>query len=225
MTWDIVLGLSPLLIIAVGSLVLMTIEALSRMHSDGTESPSASLASASTVVLLASGFASLGLWMYGPEKREGLKQFEPYLVNDRFSLLFYVILTLGGALTTLLAGGYRPEHKLDRGEFYPLVMLSTLGAAGVGLDMTMYMVHNQTMIRVNIAEAKTQLSRHLERVERGETIVLCRRNVPVAEIRPLSPQRSTPRPVGIDRGMQVPEIFFDPLPDEVLDAFEGGSRR
>ena len=42
--------------------------------------------------------------------------------------MFYVILTLGGALTTLLAGGYLPEHKLDRGEFYPLVMLSTLGA-------------------------------------------------------------------------------------------------
>lgn len=128
MTWDIVLGLSPLLIIAVGSLVLMTIEALSRMRADSSESPSASLASASTVVLLAAGFASVGLWMYGPEKLEGIKQFEPYLVTDRFSLMFYVILTLGGALTTLLAGGYLPEHKLDRGEFYPLVMLSTIGA-------------------------------------------------------------------------------------------------
>ncbi len=128
MTWDIVLGLSPLLIIAVGSLVLMTIEALSRARADAAESPSASLASASTVVLLASGFASIGLWMYGPERLTGLRQFEPYLVTDRFSLLFYVILTLGGALTALLAGGYLPEHKLDRGEFYPLVMLSTLGA-------------------------------------------------------------------------------------------------
>lgn len=91
--------------------------------------------------------------------------------------------------------------------------------------MTMYMVHNQTMIRVNIAEAKTQLSRHLERVERGETIVLCRRNVPVAEIRPLAPRRSTPRPVGIDRGMQVPDSFFEQLPAEILEAFEGGSGR
>lgn len=78
------------------------------------------------------------------------------------------------------------------------------------------------MIRINIAEAKTQLSRHLERVERGETILLCRRNVPIAEIRPLTPRRTEPRPVGIDRGMEIPKIFFEPLPDEILDAFTGG---
>ena len=33
------------------------------------------------------------------------------------------------------------------------------------------------MIRINIAEAKARLSRYLENVERGETVVLCRRNV------------------------------------------------
>ncbi len=77
------------------------------------------------------------------------------------------------------------------------------------------------MIRINIAEAKTQLSRHLERVERGETILLCRRNVPIAEIRPLTPRRATPRPVGIDKGMSVPATFLEPLPAEILDAFAG----
>ena len=125
MILDIAHGLSPLLIIVVGALVLMTIEALSKPR--GNEGPSASLASATTVVLLASGTAAAGLWLRGPENLLGLKQFEPYLLTDRFNLAFYVILTLGGALTTLLAGGYLPEHKLDRGEFYPLVMLSTLG--------------------------------------------------------------------------------------------------
>ena len=80
------------------------------------------------------------------------------------------------------------------------------------------------MIRINIAEAKTQLSRHLERVERGETIPLCRRNVPIAEIRPLAPRRGTPRPVGIDKGMSIPATFFETLPAEILDAFEGGPR-
>ena len=29
------------------------------------------------------------------------------------------------------------------------------------------------------------------------------------------------RPVGIDRGMTIPDSFFDPLPDDLLDAFEG----
>lgn len=80
------------------------------------------------------------------------------------------------------------------------------------------------MIRLNIAEAKARLSQHLERVERGETIVICRRNVPIAELRPLSARRTEPRPVGIDRGLTLPEGFFEPLPEDVLDAFQGEER-
>lgn len=79
------------------------------------------------------------------------------------------------------------------------------------------------MIRVNIAEAKTHLSHYLESVEKGETVVLCRRNVPIAEIRPLPPAPKEPRPVGIDRGMTIPSSFFEPLPADLLDAFEGGN--
>ena len=78
------------------------------------------------------------------------------------------------------------------------------------------------MIRVNVAEAKAHLSRYLKSVERGETVVLCRRNVPVAEIRALPRAIREPRPVGIDRGMTLPAAFFEPLPDDVLAAFEGG---
>ena len=84
------------------------------------------------------------------------------------------------------------------------------------------MVYKLTMIRVNVAEAKTHLSRYLESVERGETVVLCRRNVPVAEIRALPKPAREPRPVGIDRGMTIPAAFFEPLPDDLLAAFEGG---
>jgi len=77
------------------------------------------------------------------------------------------------------------------------------------------------MIRVNIADAKTHLSRYVERVAEGETIVLCRRNVPIAEIRPLPKPPSGLRPVGIDRGMSIPASFFEPLPQDLLDAFQG----
>jgi prevent-host-death family protein len=77
------------------------------------------------------------------------------------------------------------------------------------------------MIRINIAEAKARLSHYLESVEKGEVVVLCRRNVPIAELRPLPKAPSKPRPVGIDRGMKIPPSFFEPLPDEMLDAFEG----
>ena len=79
------------------------------------------------------------------------------------------------------------------------------------------------MIRVNIADAKTHLSRYLERVEDGETVVLCRRNVPIAEIRPLPKSPKQLRPVGIDRGMTIPPSFFEPLPPDLLDAFRGNS--
>ena len=77
------------------------------------------------------------------------------------------------------------------------------------------------MIRTNIADAKANLSRYLASVEEGETVLICRRNLPVAEIRPVTKPATEPRPVGIDRGMAIPSSFFEPLPDDLLDAFEG----
>lgn len=81
------------------------------------------------------------------------------------------------------------------------------------------------MIKVNIADAKAHFSRCLEQVERGQTVVICRRNVPIAEMRPVSKLPEKTRPVGIDRGMTVPPSFFEPLPDALLDAFEGRDER
>ena len=81
------------------------------------------------------------------------------------------------------------------------------------------------MLKVNIAQAKAHLSKYLKSVERGETVVLCRRNVPVAEIRALPRPPLEERPVGIDRGMRVPDSFFEPLPDDILRAFGGDKER
>ena len=77
------------------------------------------------------------------------------------------------------------------------------------------------MLKINIAEAKARLSAVLKSVERGETVVLCRRNVPIAEIRALPGSPGRKRPVGIDRGMSTPDSFFEPLPDDMLRAFQG----
>ena len=78
------------------------------------------------------------------------------------------------------------------------------------------------MIRLNIHEAKTHLSRYLERVEKGEVIVLCRHNRPVAEIRPLSNGGRKPRVLGVDRGkFRLSKAFFDPLPADVIAGFTG----
>ncbi len=78
------------------------------------------------------------------------------------------------------------------------------------------------MIKLNIHEAKTHLSRYLALLEKGETLLLCRRNQPIAEIRALPAQRKTPRPIGLGKGtVKIPESFFDSLPDDLLDLFEG----
>ena len=79
------------------------------------------------------------------------------------------------------------------------------------------------MIKLNVHEAKTRLSRYLTRLsEEGEKIVLCKRNVPIAEILPLKPVRTESRPVGLAKGrFDIPAEFFEPLPEDLLAAFEG----
>jgi antitoxin (DNA-binding transcriptional repressor) of toxin-antitoxin stability system len=59
-------------------------------------------------------------------------------------------------------------------------------------------------------------------VEAGEVVRICRRNVPVAELRPLPEPAPGKRPPGLAKGMfEVPPSFFEPLPDEVVDGFTG----
>lgn len=79
------------------------------------------------------------------------------------------------------------------------------------------------MRRVNVHEAKTQLSRLLEEVEAGERIVIARAGEPVAV---LSPYKASvkPRKLGQFAGQVQIAEDFDELPEELLHAFEGGSR-
>jgi antitoxin (DNA-binding transcriptional repressor) of toxin-antitoxin stability system len=80
------------------------------------------------------------------------------------------------------------------------------------------------MIRLNMHEAKTHLSRYVAQLQDGETILLCRRNEPVAEIRALPRARDKPRPIGLARGQfTVPDSFFEPLPHDIIESFEGGT--
>jgi prevent-host-death family protein len=80
------------------------------------------------------------------------------------------------------------------------------------------------MLKINVAEAKAKLSEYLDRALAGEPIVICRHNDPVAELRPIASVRAEPRPIGPLAGrpvFEVPPSFFEPLPDEDLDAWEG----
>lgn len=75
---------------------------------------------------------------------------------------------------------------------------------------------------LNMHEAKTRLSAVIAGLKPGDRVVLCRRNRPVAEIRPLPAASLEARPVGLGKGLAVlPAAFFDPLPEELLGSFEG----
>src|SRR3954468_7198099 len=84
------------------------------------------------------------------------------------------------------------------------------------------MVTIMTMIVVNIHEAKAKLSEYVEAVGRGERVMICNRNRPVAELVAVAQKRTKARPIGGVKGIVVAGSFFDPMPDEFLDAFENG---
>ena len=65
------------------------------------------------------------------------------------------------------------------------------------------------MIQININEAKAKLSKYTKMVKAGETVVLCERNKPFAEIRPLDRRGLSPRVFGLSKGVFKlgPEFF------------------
>ena len=84
------------------------------------------------------------------------------------------------------------------------------------------------VIQANIHEIKSRLSEYLAAVMKGETVVIARRNVPIAEIRPIAARRKTARPIGkgpFEANYELPEAFWDPLPEELLEGFGGNDTR
>jgi len=125
-------ALSPFLVLGAGALLLMLAEAFAspakgRRGIDADESANG-IALGTTIVFLAGGAFAGGIWMYGIDNIDGLATVAPWLLIDRFTVFFEMLLCLGGAFAALLAGGYLPEHNLNRGEFYALLIFSTIGA-------------------------------------------------------------------------------------------------
>ncbi len=73
------------------------------------------------------------------------------------------------------------------------------------------------MIIVNTHEAKTNLSRLLERVQAGEELIIARRGKPIARLCPIDPPKR--RVPGLLKG-RVDGAFFEPLPEEELEGWD-----
>ena len=78
------------------------------------------------------------------------------------------------------------------------------------------------MSAVSLQELKRDPDALLDRVEAGEHLVVVRGGRAVAELRPLPAVQPSPRPFGLCAGeFTVPDDFDEPLPEEILRAFEG----
>jgi prevent-host-death family protein len=78
------------------------------------------------------------------------------------------------------------------------------------------------MQTVNVHEAKTHFSRLVDQAAAGEEIIIAKAGKPVARLVPLASSHRPKRRLGALAGVAVIPADFDaPLPDEVIDAFEG----
>ena len=74
--------------------------------------------------------------------------------------------------------------------------------------MTILLTINATTTMININDAKTHLSRYAQQVKKGARFILCDRNRPFAEIRPLRLTPQGRRPFGKGAGkITVPPDF------------------
>lgn len=77
------------------------------------------------------------------------------------------------------------------------------------------------MLNVTIDELQRDPLKYLQQVETGETLIIFRSDQPIAELKPIAKSQSL-RPYGLCSGeFVVPEDFDAPLPDDLLNAFEG----
>jgi prevent-host-death family protein len=76
------------------------------------------------------------------------------------------------------------------------------------------------MIMVNIADAKARLSEFVEAAARGEQVLICNRNRPVAELRAVPASTRGARDLtAVFPDWNIDSAFFEPLSDKELAAW------
>lgn len=78
------------------------------------------------------------------------------------------------------------------------------------------------MSTISVQEIQRDPTAFLRRVEAGEAFLVIGDARPLAEVKPISAQENTLRPYGLSAGQfRLPDDFNRPLPEDVLQDFEG----
>jgi prevent-host-death family protein len=77
------------------------------------------------------------------------------------------------------------------------------------------------MQTVNIHDAKTRFSKLIEAVSQGERVIIAKAGKPVAELIAIEPAPPARKPGSLKGKIKIADDFDAPLPNEILDAFEG----
>ncbi|MBF0393559.1 MAG: type II toxin-antitoxin system Phd/YefM family antitoxin [Alphaproteobacteria bacterium] len=78
------------------------------------------------------------------------------------------------------------------------------------------------MSTVNIHAAKTHFSRLVDEAAAGGEVIIARAGRPLVKLVPVATSERPKRRLGLLAGRaRIPEDFDAPLPDEVIDLFEG----
>jgi prevent-host-death family protein len=72
-----------------------------------------------------------------------------------------------------------------------------------------------------VHQAKTNLSKLIEKAEAGEEVVIARGDKPAVKLVPVAEKHPNRKPGAFKGQFTVPDSFFDDLPEEELAAWEG----
>jgi len=74
---------------------------------------------------------------------------------------------------------------------------------------------------VNIHDAKTHFSKLIDSVMNGEEIIIAKAGKPAAKLVPITTVKSKRKPGALKGKIKMAKDFNAPLPDDLLDQFEG----
>lgn len=74
---------------------------------------------------------------------------------------------------------------------------------------------------INIHQAKTNLSKLVDAAMHGEEIIIAKAGKPAAKLVPISVVKPKRKPGALKGKIKISKDFNAPLPDDILDQFEG----